>query len=189
MPEIEFYVKDSAVKGISFKVVNGKRLMVVEFQYAKNFWKDLTWAPTYQEISFIFSHIDLAERYNFEIKEIEKPEEGELTASGLYSILHRERIQSVSSFSSLPESFYSRVKKIIRRLREEARHDSDKMREYEYVEHLYKDIASCRIRKIAYLASTRWGPKDVVKYMTEEEKVLYYKLKSALNDFYALIEP
>jgi len=189
MPEIEFYMKDSAVKGISFKVVNGRRLMIVEFQYAKNFWKDLTWAPTYQEISFIFSHINLAERYNFEIRETEKLKEGGLTASGLYPILHRERIQPISSFSSLPENFYSKTKKIIRQLREEAIHDPDKMREYEYAEHLYKDIVSCRIKKIVYLASTRWGPQKVVKCMTEEEKELYYKLKSALNDFHALIEP
>ena len=104
--DIPFYDEESAVKGIKLKTVDsGRKLMVVEFQYAKNFWKDLTWAPTYQEITFILSHIDLAERFNFEKEEVEKPKKEWITASRLYLILHRERIQPVKSFSSLPENF------------------------------------------------------------------------------------
>lgn len=187
---IPFFKQDSAVKGIGFKERDGRKVMVVEFQYAKNFWKDLTWAPTYEEVTFIFSHLDLVERYNVMEKEKIKETEDAMTSSRLYSIFHRERIQPVHSFSSLPKNFYVRMRKIIRELNRKSQRDPDKMREYEYVKLLFRDIVNTRIRKIVNLAISLASSREAaLRNMQPEERELYHKLEVALKDFRTLVEP
>jgi hypothetical protein len=68
-PEIASYNKKSGVKSIKLEEIEGRKLMLVQFGLEKNFWKDLSWAPIYQELTFIFHHLDLAEKFNFEDKE------------------------------------------------------------------------------------------------------------------------
>ena len=133
---VDFYEGDSAVKGIRLKEVeDGGKLMVVEFQYARNFWKDLTWALTYQEITFIFNHLELAERFNFKdyesagsLEEPIKPEEETWFLTKLYKIQWTERIQRIGELSSIPKNFYSWAKKHIRKLKEESKIHLEKMR-------------------------------------------------------------
>jgi len=106
-----------------------------------------------------------------------------LTASRLYPILHRERIQPVSSLSSLPEDFYPRLRRVLESLRKASRSSPDKMREYEYVEHLSKDIISCRLKKIISLASTPGQKSQVTRNLTVEELALYEELSRIINEW------
>jgi len=185
---IPFFKQDSAVKGIGFRERDGRRLMVVEFQYAKNFWKDLTWAPTYEEMIFISNHLELVERYNATEKKKNEGTQDALTSSCLYPILHRERIQPANKLSSLPKNFYARAKKYIRGLRRKAREDPDKMREYEYEMSFFRDIVSARVKKIVNLAISS-SKEDVLRNMQPEERELYHKLRIVVEDFRALVEP
>jgi len=121
-------------------------------------------------------------------KELEKAgmvrlREETLTASRLYPILHRERIQPVSSLSSLPEDFYPRLRRILESLRKASRSSPDKMREYEYVEHLSKDIVSCRLKKIISLASTPSQKSQIIRNLTVEELALYEELSRIINEW------
>jgi len=106
-----------------------------------------------------------------------------LSASGLYPILHRERIQPVSSLSSLPEDFYPRLRRVLESLRRASGSSPDKMREYEYVEHLSKDIVSCRLKKIISLASAPGQKSQIVRNLTAEELALYEKLSRIINEW------
>ena len=106
-----------------------------------------------------------------------------LSASELYPILHRERIQPVSSLSSLPEDFYPRLRRILESLRRASRSSPDKMREYEYVEHLSKDIVSCRLKKIISLASTPGQKSQIIRNLTAEELALYEELSRIINEW------
>jgi len=110
-------------------------------------------------------------------------EDEELSASTLYPILHRERIQPLSSLSSLPEDFYPRLRRILKSLKKASRLSPDKMREYEYVENLSKDIVSCRLKKIVSLASTPSQKSQAVRNLTPEEMALYSELSHIINEW------
>lgn len=77
-----------------------------------------------------------------------------LTPSRLYKIQWTERIQSVGNLSSLSEDFHPRLRRLLEKLKDSSRSSPEKMREYEYVQKLSKDIVSCRLKKIVSLAST-----------------------------------
>ncbi|MCD6088239.1 DNA replication complex GINS family protein [Candidatus Bathyarchaeota archaeon] len=110
-------------------------------------------------------------------------EDEELSSSTLYPILHRERIQPLSSLSSLPEDFYPRLRRILESLKKASRLSPDKMREYEYVENLSKDIVSCRLKKIVSLASTLSQRSQLVRNLTPEETALYNELTRIINEW------
>jgi len=121
-------------------------------------------------------------------KELEKAgivrlREETLSASRLYPILHRERIQPVSSLSSLPEDFYPRLRRVLENLRRASRSSPDKMREYEYVEHISKDIVSCRLKKIISLASTPGQKSQITRNLTAEELALYEELSRIIGEW------
>ena len=106
-----------------------------------------------------------------------------LSASRLYPILHRERIQPVSSLSSLPEDFYPRLRRTLRELKKNSRSSPDKMREYEYAKNISKDIVSCRLKKIVSLASTLGQRSQAVRNVTVEELALYDELSRVINEW------
>jgi len=106
-----------------------------------------------------------------------------LTASRLYPILHRERIQPVSSLSSLPEDFYPRLRRVLNGLRRASRSSPERMREYEYVNHLSKDIISCRLKKIISLASISGQKSQVLRNLTAEELALYEELNRMISEW------
>jgi len=68
-------------------------------------------------------------------------------------------------------------------LRKESQTDASKLRDYEKVLSLSKDIISCRIRKIASLAASPAIAGDVIKGMAREEKVLYSTIASIVSDW------
>jgi len=121
-------------------------------------------------------------------RELEKagiahPREETLNASRLYPILHRERIQPVSSLYSLPEDFYPRLRRVIRDLKKASKNNPEKMKEYEYVRQLSKDIVSCRLKKIVSLASTLGQKGQMLRNLTVEEQALYEALDKIISEW------
>lgn len=108
-----------------------------------------------------------------------------LTASRLYKIQWTERIQSVSNLSSLPEDFYPRLRRLIGRLKRSSRSSPEKMREYEYVQKLSKDIVGCRLKKVISLASTPGQRGQILRNLTVEELELYEKLDKIIGEWRA----
>ncbi len=99
-----------------------------------------------------------------------------LGASRLYKIQWTERIQSVSQLSSLPDSFYPRMRWLLEELKSSSKSSPDKMREYESIQKLSQDIVNCRLKKIISLASTSGQESQVLRNLTGEEQKLYEQL-------------
>jgi len=57
------------------------------------------------------------------------------------------------------------------------------MREYEYVEHLSKDIVSCRLKKIISLASAPGQKSQIIRNLTGEELALYEELNRIISEW------
>jgi DNA replication initiation complex subunit (GINS family) len=87
----------------------------------------------------------------------------------------------VSSLSSLPEDFYPRLRRVLMDLKNNSRSSPEKMREYDYVQQLSKDIVSCRLKKIISLASTPGQKSQVLRNLAAEELAFYEALDKIIS--------
>ena len=110
-------------------------------------------------------------------------EEEMLDAMKLHKIHWKERVQSVKQISSLPEDFYPRLRRYLSSLRENAVKKPEKMKEYERVSGLSRDIIGCRLKKIISLASTSAQTEQFLKSMTREERAIYERLHTIISSW------
>lgn len=61
--------------------------------------------------------------------------------------------------------------------------DPEKMREYERVNHLARDIINSRLKKIISLASSTGGTENALRNLVEEERFLYDKLFKLVGEW------
>jgi len=106
-----------------------------------------------------------------------------LDATKLYKIQWTERIQAVGQLSTLPEDFYPRLRRLIDELKTASKTSLDKMREYEYVQNLSRDIVNCRLRKIVSLASLSTHESQILKNLTPEERELYERIRRIISEW------
>lgn len=104
-----------------------------------------------------------------------------LDAVKLHKIHWKERVQSVKQISSLPEDFYPRLRRYLSNLREDAVKKPEKMKEYEKMSGLSRDIVDCRLKKIISLASTSAQTEQFLKSMTREERAIYERLHAIIS--------
>jgi len=110
-------------------------------------------------------------------------EEELLNAVKLYKMHWKERVQSVGQISSLSEDFYPRLRRYLASLKREAVNNPEKMKEYEKVSRLSRDIINCRLKKIVSLASAPAQTDQILKNLTSEERIIYERLSSIINDW------
>ena len=110
-------------------------------------------------------------------------EEELLNAVKLYKMHWKERVQSVRQISSLSEGFYPRLRRYLASLKREAVNNPEKMKEYEKVSRLSRDIINCRLKKIVSLASTFAQTNQILKNLTREERIIYERLSSIISDW------
>jgi len=110
-------------------------------------------------------------------------EEEMLDAMKLHKIHWKERVQSVKEISSLPEDFYPRLRRYLSSLREDAVKKPEKMKEYERMSGLSRDIVDCRLKKIISLASTSAQTEQFLKSMTKEERAIYKRLHAIISNW------
>jgi len=110
-------------------------------------------------------------------------EEEMLDAMNLHKIHWKERVQSVKEISSLPEDFYPRLRHYLSSLRKDALKNPEKMKEYERVSGLSRDIVDCRLKKIISLASTSTQTEQFLKSMTREERDIYERLHPIISSW------
>ncbi len=118
---------------------------------------------------------------------ITKPREEKLGASWLHQIQWKERIQPVGQLSSLPRDFYPRLRRIVVELKASSRSGPDKMRQYDYVQNIARDIVDCRLKKIVSLASTPGQKSQILRNLTVEEQELYNRLEKSISRWTAEI--
>jgi len=108
-------------------------------------------------------------------------EEEILDATKLYKIQWKERVQTAGRLASLPEDFYPKLRRYIKELKKESPKNPGKMREYERVGHLAKDIVNSRLKKIVSLASAPAQTEQILRNLTDEERLLYNMLYKLIN--------
>lgn len=104
-----------------------------------------------------------------------------LDASILYKIHWKERAQSAGQVSNLPEGFYPKIRRLLAELKEEIAKQPEKMREYERIQHLSRDVLNLRLKKIVSLAATPAQTEQFLKSLTQEERFLYEELYKSIN--------
>jgi len=108
----------------------------------------------------------------------------ELDTAKLYKIHWTEtKIQSKKGISSLPEGFYQKLRKLLRKMKEEARENLEKTAEYKRVLEYAKDIVNCRLRKVISIASSSIHSETILRNLTEEERKLYDIVRSIVSSW------
>ncbi|MHA1711055.1 MAG: hypothetical protein ACTSUS_03165 [Candidatus Freyarchaeota archaeon] len=111
----------------------------------------------------------------------------ELNAASLYKIHWRERVQSARQLAPLPEDFYPKLRRYLANLKREAITRPDKMKEYEKVIGLSRDVINCRLRKIVSLASLPTQSNQILQNLTKEERFIYEHLQNVISEWRSAI--
>jgi len=104
-----------------------------------------------------------------------------LDSSKLNKIQWTERVQTAGQVSRLPDGFYPKLRRLIRALRDGIGNNPEKMREYERVDQLTKDIVNSRLKKIVSISSSPAQTENALRNLTEEERLLYEQLFKVIN--------
>jgi hypothetical protein len=110
-------------------------------------------------------------------------EEELLDSAKLFKIQWRERAQTAGQISKLSDDFYPKLRRYLAELREESIKAPEKMRGYETVMHLTRDIVNSRLRKIVSLASTPSQTEQILKNLAGEERFLYLQLSELIHNW------
>ena len=109
------------------------------------------------------------------------PKEDYLDPAKLFKTQWKERAQTSGQISALKDDFYPRLRRYVNELRAESTKTPEKMREYETVLHLSRDIVNSRMRKIVSLASSPTQTEQITKNLTCEEKLLHNHLSNLIR--------
>ena len=101
----------------------------------------------------------------------------------LYKIQWKERVQSSTQFSSLPEDFYAKLRRYLTDVKKEAIKRTEKMREYDKVAGLSRDIINCRLKKIVSLSSSPTKASQILQNLAREERLIYDHLYEIISEW------
>ncbi len=104
-----------------------------------------------------------------------------LDATKLYKLQWKERVQTAGQLSELPKDFYPKLRVYLANLKSEMAKNPEKMREYEKAKYLALDILNLRLKKIVSIASAPAQTEQVLKNLTDEERLLYEKIYTLIN--------
>ena len=114
-------------------------------------------------------------------------EEDVLDATKLFKVQWREGVQVPGQISDLPEDFYPKLRRYLVSAREDISRQPEKINDYEKAKHLAKDIVNSRLKKIVALSSAPGQSDQVLKKLSNEERVLYEQLVRIISDWKAKI--
>ncbi|MCW3996731.1 MAG: hypothetical protein NWE98_11375 [Candidatus Bathyarchaeota archaeon] len=116
-------------------------------------------------------------------------EEDILDATKLYKAQWKEGVQIPGQISELPEDFYPKLRRFLLELKEQATQtqQSEKFQECDRVKQLARDIVNSRLKKIIALSSAPGQTDQVLKRLTDEEKLIYQQLLKIISEWKAKI--
>ncbi len=109
-------------------------------------------------------------------------EDDALDSTKLYKVQWKEGVQIPGQISELPEDFYPKLRRYLSFLKEEAT-QPDKITEYQKTQHLAKDVVNSRLKKIVALSSAPSQSDQVLKKLSNEEKILYEQLVKLISEW------
>ena len=110
-------------------------------------------------------------------------EEEYLTATEIYKVQWKERVQIAGQISELPEDFYPKLRRYIENLKEEMTRHPEKVREHEKAMHLAYDIVNARLKKIIALSAGPMKTEQIMKKVTSEERIIFEQLGKIIAEW------
>ena len=108
--------------------------------------------------------------------------EPEFTMADLQRVRLLEAMQQQRRPGKLPSNFYTKLRRLLRRLRAEAASKPEKIVDYEKAYQWALDMVALRLNKVLYMASAASeADAEAVKNLTEEELALYRQLHQAVE--------
>ena len=105
-----------------------------------------------------------------------------LDSTKLFKVQWREGVQVPGQISELPDDFYPKLRRHLAALKQEAT-QPEKISEYQKTQHLAKDVVNSRLRKIVSLSAAPAQSEQVLKKLSNEEKILYEQLVKAISEW------
>jgi Zn-dependent M32 family carboxypeptidase len=116
------------------------------------------------------------------VAKLEEAEE-ELTLAELQKVRLMECFQQSRRLGKLPENFYPKLRRLLRKLEVEYSSNPEKHAEFKQASRWALDIVSIRLNKILALASAHERPSELLKNLSEEELTLYRKLHDTIDNW------
>jgi len=101
----------------------------------------------------------------------------------LDKVLWKEKVQQIRQVAHIEEDFYPRLRRFLSNLKRGANSNPDKMIEYRKAHGLAHDIVNVRLRKIVSLASSPEQTNQTLKDLAKEERMLYDRLFTIINEW------
>jgi hypothetical protein len=109
-------------------------------------------------------------------------EDDVLDATKLFKVQWKEGVQIPGQISELPEDFYPKLRRFISDLNDQAS-KPEKYQEHVKAKQLARDIVNSRLKKIVALSSAPAQTDQVLKKLTNEEKILYEQLVKIISQW------
>ena len=109
-------------------------------------------------------------------------EENRFSASDIYKVQWKERVQVAGQISELPEGFYPKLRRYLAETKKEAT-KLEKLQEHEKGKQLACDIVNSRLRKIVALSAGPMQADQITKRMAREERLIYEQLTRLIADW------
>ena len=106
-----------------------------------------------------------------------------LDATKLFKVQWKEGVQIPGQISELPDDFYPKLRRFISDLKDQASKETEKFQEYNKAKHLARDIVNSRLKKIVALSSAPAQTEQVLKKLTNEEKILFEQLVKLISEW------
>ncbi|MDQ1280906.1 MAG: replication factor [Thermoproteota archaeon] len=111
-------------------------------------------------------------------------EESMMNLVALNKIHWREtKLQTGRQISALPKFFYPQIRRYLKILKENSTGDAAVTTEYNSALRLIHDIVDCRLKKIVSLSSSSTQTESVLGCFSQEERILYDLLNSAILEW------
>jgi len=107
----------------------------------------------------------------------------------LFKAQWKEGVQIPGQISELTDDFYPKLRRFLNDLKDQATQtqQSEKFHEYDRTKQLSRDIVNSRLKKIVALASGPGQSEQVLKKLTDEEKLIYERLVKIISEWKAKI--
>jgi len=106
-----------------------------------------------------------------------------LDTKKLDKVLWKEKVQQTRQVAHIEEDFYPRLRRFLSNLKRGANTNPDKMTECRKAIGVAHDIVNVRLRKIVALASSPEQTNQTLKDLAKEERILYDRLFTIVNDW------
>jgi hypothetical protein len=113
-------------------------------------------------------------------------EDDMLDTTKLFKVQWKEGVQIPGQISELPDDFYPKLRRYLVILKQEAT-QPEKISEYQKTRHLAKDVVNSRLKKIVALSAAPGQSEQVIKKLSNEEKILYEQLVKIISEWKAKI--